>query len=652
MMSNIKFKLSLLIDKLLTGPFVLQLLALVVLTIIIIFLGTSVLLLAGVELTESIWWSFLRMTDFSNLMADEEPLNQILGSFIAILGWVLFGLLISFIASGIQQRIQIIQKGTGGVSLKNHTVILGWNQNIFSILDEYVTEKNDNEPPIVVMSLNNAEQMYQKIKSFCHTTTHDDVICRYGNPDSIEDQNKINIADAKEIIVLNNIFQSSEVDFLDTDATTLKTVLAYSKNTENITTKKKNEPNVTNLIIDILQPISEKLMEGILPTFEDRPRKIKVSTVPSHQILGRILAQCSFQPGLSQIYMDLFSFEDIDEFDCNEEIYSLDMQQAGIEKPISFQDLYLKFPDALPFGYIKKGSENPIINPFYESSEAKRKLKPEEHILFFIAEDLDSINFKNNSFNKIESEPTIPEPRDYMDSLNILVYGGGFKASEVVKELEDYLPEGSEIFCSEKLKKYLSIEIDKEWLSFWQMEDVNYFISHATEKKVSQFDIIIMAQDAKNPMRHDSVSLMKLSWLLSSCEENRPRIVMDLLDTNSAELAKTARADDVIIGTEMVSNFLFQIARDYNRYLIFKELLSSRGAEIYFKPLSLYISDERKFIFNEVAQIVRKRDEILLGYSWKEKEGTVKWRLNPKREKRKKVIKNVEKVIVVAEEND
>lgn len=650
-MNNFKFKVSLLIDKLLTGSFVLQLLVLSLLTLTIVLFGTIVLIISGIEISESIWWSFLRMTDFSNLMADDYLLKQILGSIIALLGWVLFGLLISFIAAGIQRRIQIIQKGTGGVHLTDHTIILGWNQNIYSILDEYVIQKNNGDPPLVIMSLNSAENMYNQIKSFCIPSVNNNVICRHGNPDSIEDQKKIRISDAKEVIILNNIFESSENDFLDTDAITLKTVLAYSKNKAENLNRRKDSENETNLIIDILQPVSKKLMEGVLPKFNEESTEIKVSTIPSNQILGRILAQCSFQPGLSQVYQDLFSYKDIEGFEDNQEIYTLALNDVGVKDPIAFEELYLSFPEAIPFGYKERDNDKIIINPPKNSIRSQKKLHPQKHIVFFIAENIDLIYYKSFTYHNIKNKSSIKPSYNYINPQEVLVYGDGFKASEVVIELQDYLPEGSEIVCANNLKNYIPASLKKDNLSFVKMKNINNFISHVNSNNISKFDIIIMAKDAKNPLRHDSVSLMKLSWLLSTCnEKNRPRIVMDLLDTNSAELAKTARADDVIIGTEMISNFLFQISRDYNRYLIFEELLNSKGAEIYFKPLSLYLVGEEEFNFTEIAQIVRERNEILIGYSWMNGE-EVKWKLNPSKEN-KIIQKKITKLIVIAEEND
>ncbi len=641
-------------DKLLTGPFFFQILSLLFLIFIIISLASAVLILLGIEVFESVWWSFLRLTDFSTLVGDQLPFSRVFGAVLALMGWVIFGLLISIIAAAIQHRIKAIQKGTGGVKYKNHTIILGWNRNIFSILDEFTHEKEKNEPPLVVMAKRSAEEMYGDIKSFCQPETVKNVVCRFGNPDSIADQKKVNVAKAKELIILNNIFASQESDFLDTDADSLKSVLAYSKNIKEEKGRAASKIKSTHIIVDLLQPLSLELMKGIMPNFQEVKRDIKITTIPSHQILGRILAQCSFQPGLSEVYEDLFSYKEIEKFDCNVEIYSSRMKDAGVPEKMSFNELYSGFPEATLFGYRKSEEDRAVVNPDWDSEEANCALVPEEDILFFIAEGQENLYFQPENNQQQEIFPRKKPGTSYLEQKNVLIYGEGFKALEVIVELDDYLPPGSKVTCSKKLKKFNGNTFDDLELNFWDMEEVESLFIRPSQGDISSYDIIIMAQDANDPLRHDSFSLMNLSGLLSICddENDRPRIVMDLLDINNAELAKTARADDVIIGTEMISDYLFQIARDYNRYLAFQELLNSEGAEIYFKPLSLYLEEDEEYCFDKVMHAARRRDEVLIGHSWKEPEGRVNWWLNPVGKERSKTNSAVDKVIVIAEEGD
>jgi ion channel POLLUX/CASTOR len=68
---------------------------------------------------------------------------------------------------------------------------------------------------------------------------------------------------------------------------------------------------------------------------------------------------------------------------------------------------------------------------------------------------------------------------------------------------------------------------------------------------------------------------------------------MELFDSKNAELAQTANADDVIIGSELLSNYLVQITRIPERHSIYEELLTAGGSEIYIKPLRI-IYNKRK----------------------------------------------------------
>lgn len=127
-------------------------------------------------------------------------------------------------------------------------------------------------------------------------------------------------------------------------------------------------------------------------------------------------------------------------------------------------------------------------------------------------------------------------------------------------------------------------------LNDWNMKETHTLLSSLCTSIILDYDIVVFAEDIADAFSHDALSLMLLAGINAACKEgnNRPRIVMDMLDSNNVQLAQTANADDVIIGTEVTSNYMFQIARAPVRHAIFSELMSSWGTEIGFRPASLY----------------------------------------------------------------
>ncbi|CAI0375192.1 unnamed protein product [Linum tenue] len=76
-----------------------------------------------------------------------------------------------------------------------------------------------------------------------------------------------------------------------------------------------------------------------------------IETVVAHDVIGRLMIQCALQPGLAQIWEDILGFE-------NAEFYIKRWPQLD---GMSFEDVLISFPDAIPCG-VKVAAEGGKIN--------------------------------------------------------------------------------------------------------------------------------------------------------------------------------------------------------------------------------------------------------------------------------------------------
>lgn len=137
---------------------------------------------------------------------------------------------------------------------------------------------------------------------------------------------------------------------------------------------------------------------------------------------------------------------------------------------------------------------------------------------------------------------------------------------------------------------------------------------------MSKYKYVVYVEDVDDPGDHDARGLMFLAGINAACNKgSRPRVVLDLLDPRNIPLARSISADDVIIGSELVSKYMVQIALAPSRYQVLDELLNYGGSEIYIKPLHFYGKHESPF--NEIMEAARLRDEIAIGYTWKDSNG-------------------------------
>ena len=647
------------IDSILMGSFPLQLAILVFITAFVISLGALLIIFSWrYTFPDALWWSFLRVTNFGNLYHEDFAIGRLFGAMAALSGWVVFGLLISIITTSIQTRLNELQKGRIGFDYSGHTIIFGWNQTIYSLLDEFTVLKDRGEVPVVIMSERTAEQMYNDIRSFCQFGTVDRVVCRMGSPESVADQQRINVNEAKEIIVLNSGLNTGSIN---SDASALKTLLAFVKNLEDSKKNNKGKKRAatymqTNLIMEISQSSSLELIKGLLPALRKTDiTRVNFYPILTVQVIGKLLAQCAIQPGLSVVYQDLFSYKDLPGFESNTEIYIVPLFQAGLERETCFEELVLALTNAIAIGYVKEGAD-PVLNPAYGSREARELLNPRRDMVICIADDMESVFFTQPTGSIGKNHESVKElPQEVEGSpLKIMVLGAGKKASVAVSEFYKNAPTGSKITCSENFRQgsLASTETFSErvTLDYLDMRESHSLLSAITSSKVLDYDMVVFAEDIQDAVSHDALSLMLLAGINVACRnsDKRPRIVMDLFDHNNVELAQTANADDVIIGAEVASNYLLQVAMSPSRYFIFTELLSCWGTEIGIKPTALYAVGERKVSFTMVMKAARLRSEVAIGFSYMDN-GVEKIILNPSSSERDILRENMQKIVILAE---
>lgn len=628
-------KLFLWADTLLSGSFKLQFIALLVFTLIIVILGgLFAATLWEFGFFEALWWAFLRVTDLGNLSTDQASVTRTIGFFVAVIGWIVFGLLVSIISTSIQYKLNELQKGRTKVYYKGHTVILGWNTTIFSALNEFASVKKVNDPPIVVMANRTAEQMYNEVSSFCKPETLKKVTFRMGNPESVSDQKRVKTAFAKEIIVLSGNIDDSP---FKSDASALKSLLAYGK-----LLKETNKSSAGNIVLEVTRPISLSLIEGILPSIKYNGQLTSnFFPILSSDLIARIITQCALQPGLSNVYRELFSYFQADDQTDSSEIYVTPLKRFKIDTDRTFNELFFSFPSSILIGYIKEG-ELPVINP--KNEEGNILLDVDRDQLVFITDGEDSIIYREDYRFKTSSESRLKQ--ELRIFYNVLVLGKGYKASVIIKELSNYLNSGSSITCSKHFEE--KVASSKISYSFWDMVDFEQLLNQLSCSKLNDYDIIIFAEDIDNLENYDARMLMLLAGINSACSKigKMPRVVMELLDSNNVELAQTAQADDVIIGSEMISNYMVQISKLPERHYVYSELFKADGSEIYFRPIELYRTNEALISFNKIAYISRQHGEIAIGYAWRN--GKVLHNIiNPKIDERNDKVPNIDYVIVI-----
>ena len=235
------------------------------------------------------WMGLLRTLDPGTMGGDSgSPLFLSMMFSVTLGGIFLVSALIGILNSGLDKQLERLRKGRSRVLENNHTLILGWSPQVFTILSELmIANENQKNARIVILANRDKVEMEEQIRERVKEIGSTRVIVRSGNPIDLNDLELGSPHTARSIIIL-----PPESD--NPDAYVIKTVLALT-----------NNPNRREKPYHIVTEIhDEKNMDVI----EMIGRKDKVLALLMNDLIARVVAQTSRQSGLSVVYTELMNF--------------------------------------------------------------------------------------------------------------------------------------------------------------------------------------------------------------------------------------------------------------------------------------------------------------------------------------------------------
>ena len=535
--------------------------------------------------------------------------------FVTVAGIFVVSALIGVISAGLDTKMSELRKGRSRVIEHGHTVVLGWSQEIFTVLSELIeANSNTKRALIVVLANRDKVEMEDEIRSRLGGTGRTRIVCRSGSPTDLDDIDIANIQASKSVIVL-----SPEVD--DPDPDVLKTLLAVVKSPA-----RRAEPY--HVVAEIRDPENIELARMI---GGDEVELIRVD-----DLISRITAQTCRQSGLSVVYTELLDF-------AGDEIYFAD---ASALVGTTFGDALSRFDSSAVIGIHNGG---PRLNPPMETVIASGDK------LIVIAEDDDTTRASGSG---VADEAAIVAVSAGVDAPErTLVLGWNRRAGAVITELDGYVTEGSEVVVLSPPE--MTVDEPGGLVRTKVLQRTGDPTDRATldSLELGTFAHLIVLSDteADDIQRADARTLVTLLHLrdIASRSGAKFSITSEMLDLRNRALAEVAKADDFIVSERLVSLLMAQISENKGLGAVFADLFDSAGSEIYLRPASRYVATGREIDFYTVLESARRRGEIAIGYriasrsdSADDGYGVV---VNPKKSSRL-TFTDRDKVIVLAED--
>lgn len=507
---------------------------------------------------------------------------------LTIAGLFLVSALIGVIATGLDNKIQDLRKGRSFVIERDHTLILGWSETIFTILSELrVANENERDPVVVILSARDRVEMEDAVRAKVGDMGKTRVVCRTGDAIDLADLAVVNPEDARSIIVL-----SPEEE--DPDAQVIKTVLALTRGP----IQRDGEPH--QIVAEIQSPANleaARLVGGESTVIVDKSETI-----------SRLIVQTARQSGLSIAYTELLDFEG--------------------------DEIYFRSDDALAgrtFGEALHAYEECTVIGLQEADGRVRLNPPPDTIVeagasvIAIAEDDSQLlgaateGSPNGAIDEaliLAAEPSEPEPQ------RTLLLGWNHRAPAIITELDKYVAEGSSMMVVATYRE-LQAEVERaaETLtnidaSFWRGDTTD---RHTLELlQVQDYDhvIVLCYADELDAGRADARTLVTLLHLrdIASRTGGEFTIVSELLDDRDRQLAEVTQVDDVIVSDKVISLLLTQISENRHLATVFAELFAADGSELYLRPAGEYVQLGQATTFRTLVESARRRGEVAIGY--------------------------------------
>lgn len=586
---NWKQRLSYWFDnQLAKGPWVLiGWLGLIALAAVLV--ATVLSLLLGVQPSQTgakeVFWDFLFQALTPNPFDVTAPLPFLLIILaVTLLSLFMVSILIGLLTTSIETRLEALRRGRSKVLESDHTVILGWSHQVFTIVSELViaNENRKQGAAIVILADQDKVDMDHAIHERVRHLKNTRVICRSGTPIDLDDLEIVNLHSARSIIVL-------PPDAENPDTYVIKTILAITNNPHrrtqpyHIVTQIHDQHN-----LDVIHMIGS----------EDDVHALLVGDQ-----IARIIAQTSRQSGLSVVYTELLNFS-------GSEIYfQAEPKLAGK----TYGEALMAYDDSAVIG-MRFASGEILLNPHMD-----RRIADGDEVIA-ISEDDDTVKVAPSALPVTSAaiRPVRPAPARAPE--HGLILGWNSKAPVIIQELENYVAPGSELVV------VTEEEVDPDTRAAceaFQNQRVTFHSGDTSDREVLNpleiacfQHIIVLANDGMDEQTADAETMVTLLHLRHIAEGKgcRVPIVSEMLDIRNRRLAEVAKVDDFIVSDHLISLMLSQLSENGELYHVFNELFDAVGAELYFKPVQEYIDVSQPVSYATLVEAARRRGETAIGY--------------------------------------
>jgi Trk K+ transport system NAD-binding subunit len=525
---------------------------------------------------EVLWITLMHALTPSKVASDKGSAAYLAVMFAGSLGGLfIVSMLVGLLSNGLKQKVDRLRRGRSRIVESGHTVVLGWSDQVFTIVGELVkAHASQKRSAVAILADRDKLDMEEDLREHLGDLGRTRLVCRTGKPTEPHDLALMNLATARSVVVL-----SPEGE--DPDAHVIKILLALAK-------REGAHPPVVAALTSGRNLAAARLAGGP-----------DVHLVDSDDTAARLIVQSSRQSGLSVVCMDLLNFD-------GGEIY---LRTPKKLVGVTYGEALHAYQTACVIGLRRPSGV--VLNP-----PGDTVIGADDQVIVIAADD-SHVRLAAGSPSVDESAIAAPAGRPAPAPERTLLLNWNGRAERIVRLLDAYVAPGSvlEIAAGDPRAGAGLTGLRNLTVNVKDCDTTDRFALESLGVGLFQH-VIVLSDDRFDPHHADTRTLMTLLQLrdMQSALGEHYSIVSEMHDENNRALAEVTEADDIVISDTVIGLLLAQLAENRHLAEVFGCLFDSHGSEIYPRPASSYVRTGTEVTFSTVIEAARRRGESAIGY--------------------------------------
>ncbi|MFE0859078.1 NAD-binding lipoprotein [Streptomyces mutabilis] len=509
------------------------------------------------------------------------PLRMLLSVFLGLIALLCVSTLVGVITTGLADRLEELRRGRSRVLEKGHAVVLGWSDQVFTVVGEMVISQVGRVRGAVAVLADRDSAVMASDLNAAGVTRAVCVVCRTGEPTDPAALALLSPAAAHCVLVLPGDD--------DADAEVVRVLLALQA-----LLGAEAAPPVVATVRDERFLTAARLAAGTRGVVLD----VESTT-------ARLLVQAARHPGLVRALRDLLDLTGAE----------FHVVHAPDALGLTFAEISLRYEEACAVGYLTDDGRV-LLTP---ASSVRHR--PGGRSIVVARDDRQPVLKREGT----AVDPTVMAgPRDRQRSPSkTLLLGWNRRAPLVVDLLRRTAQPGSHLhvvtgFDDGSVAAGAMGPADDERVA------VSYHVGEPTRPGTLRaldlfgYDTVIALGPDAGPHRARPDDQLLLTLLtLRAVEEESGRalpVVAELTDHRSLALAPLGPEWGAVVRGELTSLVMSRIAQNTGMAAVFEELFAARGGALALRPASYYVLPGRVASFATVVASALRRGECAVGY--------------------------------------